>query len=135
MELSLKSVRVDDGSPKTLLPAIALGLGIILSTGYLTVFDVPEDSVVAVVFPPWVGDEAAFSKVVSLGALPIRTGFGGTVQVVMPPSAAFKARIMDLGAWAIVNPLGFGGCGTGGAAGKNRQEGPGGHLSRDTAAI
>ena len=118
-----------------MLPAAALGLGIIVSIGYLTVFDIPEDSVVAVVFPPWVGDDAAFSKVVSLGALPIRTGFGGTVQVVMPPSAAFKARVMELGAWAIVNPLGFGGCGTGGGNKQSLQDDPVAQVSRDSAAM
>ena len=133
--MALDSVRVDDGSAKNMLPALALGLAIIASTGYLTVFDIPEDSVVAVVFPPWVGDEAAFSKVVSLGALPIRTELGGSVQVVLPPSAAFKARIVELGAWAIVNPLGFGGCGTGGETKKNPEEHPAVQAKRVAAAI
>ncbi|NVJ93384.1 MAG: hypothetical protein HWE34_17090 [Methylocystaceae bacterium] len=107
-----------------LIPAICIGILIIVSVSILTIFNTPKDSLVAVVFPPWISEEKAFQLVVELDASVVRFGFSGQIVVAKPHSVEFENKIKSVGAWAVVNPLAFGGCGAGKKVTKDLHTGP-----------
>ncbi|WP_038012643.1 hypothetical protein [Terasakiella pusilla] len=96
----------------------------IISVAFLTIFNVPKHSLVAVVFPPWVSEERAFQLVVEADASVVRLGLSGQIVVAKPHSVEFENKIKHVGAWAVVNPLAFGGCGSGKRETKDLPQGP-----------
>ncbi len=117
------AVSVEDGAPSDMVPAILIGVAGFLAVAYFTVFSVPENSIVAVVFPPSITLEEAYVKITNADALVIREELDGMVMVVMPQHPKFIEQIQSYGAWTVVNPLGFGGCGSGGLVTKKLPSG------------
>ncbi|NVK17494.1 MAG: hypothetical protein HWE30_02220 [Methylocystaceae bacterium] len=122
--MQTKQKNTDDGRFIDLIPAICIGMLIIISVAILTIFNVSKSSLVAVVFPPWVSEEQAFQLVIEADASVVRLGLSGQIVVAKPQSAEFKNKIIGVGAWAVVNPLAFGGCGTGRQITKDLHQGP-----------
>lgn len=68
------------------------------------------DEGVAVVFPPWIDEATAMSRVGAAGGAVIRTGNVGFISVAMPQSPDFANDIRAAGAWLLLDPQVVGGC-------------------------
>ena len=95
------------------VPAFSLAMIGFVAIAYLTIFSVPPGTIVAVVFPPWTPVGSVMAKVITADSRIVRFALGDTIVVVSPERHDFAQRVKELGAWAVVNPLAFGGCGTG----------------------
>jgi hypothetical protein len=65
---------------------------------------------VAAIFPPWMDRERALALVASTGGLVVRQGALDTVFVVHGNDPGLIDRLYAVGAWAVVDPVAFGGC-------------------------
>ncbi len=65
---------------------------------------------VAVIFPPWTGREQAFARVVAAGAPVVREGARDWILVVQGEDPGVIRRLYAAGAWAVIDPVAFGGC-------------------------
>jgi hypothetical protein len=65
---------------------------------------------VAAIFPPWTGREQAFAAVVAAGALVVREGARDWILVVHGEDPGVIGRLYAVGAWAVIDPVAFGGC-------------------------
>lgn len=107
--------RQDRGRRADLVPALIMAAGAFAAVVVMTVFVTPPGGPVAVVFPPWSGRHANWAAAFAAEGVVVDERLGGTVLVVQPgpdrDPAGFTGRILHAGAWAVVNPLAFGGCG------------------------
>jgi hypothetical protein len=65
---------------------------------------------VAAIFAPWTTGEDALARVVAAGGLPVRPGVLGSILVVFSARPGLVDRLYAAGAWAVVDPVAFGGC-------------------------
>jgi hypothetical protein len=65
---------------------------------------------VAAIFPPWLGREHAFTRVAAAGGLIVRQGARDWILVVHGDDAGLIDRLYAAGAWAVIDPVAFGGC-------------------------
>jgi hypothetical protein len=65
---------------------------------------------VAAIFPPWTGREQAFGAVVAADALVVREGARDWILVVHGDEPGVIGRLYAAGAWAVIDPVAFGGC-------------------------
>ena len=71
----------------------------------------PRDGAdVAAVFPPWATGESAFARVVAAGGMVVRQGTLDTILVVHGANPGLIGRLYAAGAWAVIDPVAFGGC-------------------------
>ena len=71
----------------------------------------PRDlSEVAAIFPPWMARERAWAAVLVAGGVVVRQGAIGNILVVHGEEAGVIDRLYDAGAWAVIDPVAFGGC-------------------------
>lgn len=71
----------------------------------------PRDpSEVAVIFAPWTTRDVAFAKAVAAGGLVVRAGITEDVLIVHGDGADLARRLYAMGAWAVIDPVAFGGC-------------------------
>ena len=64
---------------------------------------------VAALFPPWIGRERAFLDAAAGGRV-VRQGARDWILVVHGEDAGIVGRLYAAGAWAVVDPVAFGGC-------------------------
>ncbi|HYM02664.1 MAG TPA: hypothetical protein VET85_06930 [Stellaceae bacterium] len=89
----------------------ALALAMASTVALAWVQALPSDGAeVAAVFPPWTSREDVLGRIVSAGGLPVRTGIVDTVLVVRAERAGLVDRLYRVGAWAVIDPVAFGGC-------------------------
>lgn len=122
--ITAKPANKDASELLNFLPPLFIGLATVAIIAALTVFHTSKNSIVAVLFPPWYSQDAIFHKVLSTGGSLVRFELNGKIAIVLPDDTAFEDEITAAGAWAILNPLGFGGCGTGIDLTKNLHPGP-----------
>lgn len=65
---------------------------------------------VAAVFPPWIGGERAFARVLAARGLVVREGARDWILVVHGDDPGLIRRLYAAGAWAVIDPVAFGGC-------------------------
>lgn len=65
---------------------------------------------VAAIFPPWTGREQAFAAVMAAGAVVVREGARDWILVVHGKDPGVIGRLYAAGAWAVIDPVAFGGC-------------------------
>ena len=65
---------------------------------------------VAAVFAPWATRESAFAGVVAAGGMVVRQGTLDTILVVHGGNPGLIGRLYAAGAWAVIDPVAFGGC-------------------------
>ena len=65
---------------------------------------------VAAVFPPWTGREQAFAAIMAAGAVVVREGARDWILVVHGEDPGVIRRLYAAGAWAVIDPVAFGGC-------------------------
>jgi hypothetical protein len=65
---------------------------------------------VAAIFPPWLSREQAMAQVMRSGGLVVRAGALDSILVVHAEGPGLAARLYAAGAWAVVDPVAFGGC-------------------------
>lgn len=71
----------------------------------------PHDgSDVAAVFAPWRSREDAFARAMSAGGVVVREGTFHTILVVHDGNPGLVDRLYAAGAWAVIDPVAFGGC-------------------------
>ena len=71
----------------------------------------PRDGAdVAAVFAPWATRESAFAGVVAAGGMVVRQGTLDTILVVHGGNPGLIGRLYAAGAWAVIDPVAFGGC-------------------------
>jgi hypothetical protein len=70
----------------------------------------PGAAEVAAIFPPWIAPERAFARVAMAGGLVVRQGAFDSVLVVHGEEAGLIERLYAAGAWAVIDPVAFGGC-------------------------
>lgn len=69
-----------------------------------------EGADVAAIFAPWTTRESAFTQVVAAGGLVVRQGTLDTILVVHGGNPGLIGRLYAAGAWAVIDPVAFGGC-------------------------
>jgi hypothetical protein len=69
-----------------------------------------DDREVAVIFAPWVGSEGAFTRATKAGGLVVREGALANILVVHSDGRGLIDRLYAMGAWAVIDPVAFGGC-------------------------
>ena len=93
-------------------PAIAvaalLGVASVVPVVWLEALPRGGDEVAAI-FPPWIGRERAFAEAAAAG-LVVRRGARDWILVVHGDDAGLVDRLHAAGAWAVVDPVAFGGC-------------------------
>jgi len=72
----------------------------------------PRDTAsgVAVVFAPWTGADAALSRSVGARARFVRFGGASFIAVVVPDDAGYQTRVLDAGAWLVLDPQALAAC-------------------------
>jgi hypothetical protein len=65
---------------------------------------------VAAIFPPWTGREQAFAAVLAARAVVVREGARDWILVVHGEEPGVIGRLYAAGAWAVIDPVAFGGC-------------------------
>jgi len=71
----------------------------------------PRDGAdVAAVFAPWATRESAFAQVLAAGGIVVRQGTLDTILVVHGGNPGLIGRLYAAGAWAVIDPVAFGGC-------------------------
>jgi ABC-type spermidine/putrescine transport system permease subunit I len=71
----------------------------------------PRDgSEVAVIFAPWMTSEDAFARVLAADGLVMRQGIIESILVVHGVDSGLINRLYAVGAWAVIDPVAFGGC-------------------------
>lgn len=69
-----------------------------------------DEADVAAIFPPWIGRERAFVAAATAGGRVVRQGARDWILVVHGDDAGLVDRLYAAGAWAVVDPVAFGGC-------------------------
>jgi hypothetical protein len=70
----------------------------------------PGAAEVAAIFPPWIAPERAFAQIAGAGGLVVRQGAFDSIVVVHGEEAGLVDRLYAVGAWAVIDPVAFGGC-------------------------
>ncbi len=71
----------------------------------------PRDATaVAVIFAPWITSEDAFARVLAADGLVMRPGIIESILVVHGVDSGLINRLYAVGAWAVIDPVAFGGC-------------------------
>jgi hypothetical protein len=71
----------------------------------------PRDGAdVAAIFAPWATREAAFARTIAAGGMVVRQGTLDTILVVHGGNPGLIDRLYAAGAWAVIDPVAFGGC-------------------------
>jgi hypothetical protein len=70
----------------------------------------PAQGPVAALFPPWWNATQSLSAAAGAGAI-IRFGALPSIIIVQPAGQGGAAALHHLGAWAVLDPQVFGGCG------------------------
>ena len=71
----------------------------------------PRDgSEVAVIFAPWTTRDDAFARVLAADGLVMREGIIESILVVHGANSGLINRLYAAGAWAVIDPVAFGGC-------------------------
>jgi hypothetical protein len=70
----------------------------------------PGAAEVAAIFPPWIAPERGFAQVARAGGLVVRQGAFDGIFVVHGEAAGLVDRLYAAGAWAVIDPVAFGGC-------------------------
>ena len=65
---------------------------------------------VAAIFPPWMAREQAWAAALAAGGVVVRQGAIGSILVVHGEEAGVIDRLYAAGAWAVIDPVAFGGC-------------------------
>ncbi len=65
---------------------------------------------VAVIFAPWITSEDAFARVLAADGLVMRQGIIESILVVHGVDPGLINRLYAIGAWAVIDPVAFGGC-------------------------
>jgi hypothetical protein len=65
---------------------------------------------VAVIFAPWITRDDAFARVLAADGVVMRPGIVDTILVVHGVDAGLIDRLYAVGAWAVIDPVAFGGC-------------------------
>jgi hypothetical protein len=111
--LGLEEAAVAAGDATGWRAAIAAGLMALASfvaIAWLQSRPQPGATEVAAVFAPWSAPERAFAGVAMAGGLVVRQGILDTILVVRGEDAGLIDRLYAAGAWAVIDPVAFGGC-------------------------
>jgi len=65
---------------------------------------------VAVIFAPWTTPDAVLARVRAADGLIVRAGAFSGIVVVHGDSPELASRLYRAGAWAVLDPIAFGGC-------------------------
>lgn len=65
---------------------------------------------VAVVFAPWTAEDTALAKAVENGARFVRFGGLPFIAIVVPDNTQYSQRMLDAGAWLVVDPQTLAAC-------------------------
>jgi hypothetical protein len=91
--------------------AAALGMIVLSVVPVLWIAAQPREGAdVAAVFAPWATRESAFAGVVAAGGMVVRQGTLDTILVVHGGTPGLIGRLYAAGAWAVIDPVAFGGC-------------------------
>ena len=91
-------------------PPLSLAFASMLAAGSISLQPAASGPVAAV-FPPWWDGTRALLAAAPAGAV-VRFGALPCIVVVVPENTAQRAQLWRDGAWALVNPAAFGGCGS-----------------------
>jgi hypothetical protein len=69
-----------------------------------------DDADVAAIFAPWATREGAFARTIAAGGMVVRQGTIDTILVVHRGNPGLIDRLYAAGAWAVIDPVAFGGC-------------------------
>jgi hypothetical protein len=71
----------------------------------------PHDGTdVAAVFAPWATRESVFAQAMAAGGTVVRQGTIDTILIVHGSDPGLIGRLYAAGAWAVIDPVAFGGC-------------------------
>lgn len=91
--------------------AAAVGMIVVSVVPIIWIEAQPRDGAdVAAIFPPWATRESAFARAVAAGGMVVRQGTLDTILVVHGGKPGLIERLYAAGAWAVIDPVAFGGC-------------------------
>jgi hypothetical protein len=91
--------------------AVAVGIIVLSVVPIIWVEARPRDGAdVAAIFAPWATREGAFARALAAGGVVVRQGTIGTILVVHGGNPGLVDRLYAAGAWAVIDPVAFGGC-------------------------
>jgi hypothetical protein len=91
--------------------AAAVGMIVVSVLPIIWVEAQPRDGGdVAAIFAPWATRESAFARVLAAGGTVVRQGTLDTILVVHGANPGLIGRLYAAGAWAVIDPVAFGGC-------------------------
>jgi hypothetical protein len=102
---------------RAVLAAAAISLASFVALAWLQSRPPPGAAEVAAIFPPWVAPERAFAQVLMAGGQVVRQGAFDSIFVVHGEDPGLVDRLYAAGAWAVIDPVAFGGCLAGRPAG------------------
>ena len=102
------AARRASGWPAALVAAVLI-LASVLPVAWLEARP-RNDRDVAVMFAPWTTRGAVLARVTIAEGLIVREGIIDSIVVVHGGSAGLIERLYAAGAWAVVDPVAFGGC-------------------------
>jgi len=98
---------------KDLSPALALAVSALAVLAFLTLQPPPDARQVAAVFPPWLSFGDRMAAIRDAGGVALDEGGWDGVVLVALPEAAQRGRLLEQGAWLLLDPRGLRGCGAG----------------------
>jgi len=91
--------------------AAAVGMVVLSVVPVIWLAARPRDGAdVAAIFAPWTTGESAFTRVMAAGGMVVRQGTLDTILVVHGGNPGLIGRLYAAGAWAVIDPVAFGGC-------------------------
>ena len=91
--------------------AAAVGMIVVSVLPIVWIEAQPRDGTdVAAIFAPWATRESAFAGAVAAGGMVVRQGTLDTILVVHGGNPGLIERLYAAGAWAVIDPVAFGGC-------------------------
>jgi hypothetical protein len=92
------------------IAALLMALASFAAMAWLQSRPQPGAAEVAAIFPPWIASEGAFVRVAKAGGLVVRLGAFDSIFVVHGEEPGLVDRLYAAGAWAVIDPVAFGGC-------------------------
>lgn len=104
------TISEDKGQLKDYIPTMLVVFFIFVIIPTIFFFRPPDEGPVAIIFPFSFSQSESFSALLQTDARLIRYGATSNIMIVESQTQTFSDDIKKLGAWAVVNPLGLGGC-------------------------
>ena len=100
----MTTLRARPGRVAEILTFVSLSIAALAASARIGLVPQNPQSGVAVIFAPWTSSQASIERATSDGSRFIRFGGLDSIVVVMPERANYIDRMLERGAWLVVDP-------------------------------